>query len=495
MNKLILFIATIVSLTSLYFSFNLHYILTYNDAASHLNIARRMVDSLTPGVAQIGTVWLPLPHLLMLPFAMNDFLWHTGLAGSIVSIIAFIAGVSFLYKLLYILTENIWGSVIGTLIFALNPNLLYMQTTPMTETLLITAIVISIYYLAKFSKTYDINDLILCSAFVSAATLIRYDGWFLFACLSILLPIWLSVVRGRRRAESSFILFVASGGFGIYLWFLWNYFIFGDALYFITGPYSAAAQQKVLQQVGQLPTQHNIYLAGLYYIWAVINNNGMLLTIAGFIGICIVPFILRKKSQLLVLFAIISPIIFNIIALFLGQSAMNVPQAPTNPGMFNIRYGMMALPAIAVVLGIVASNKYARIIVLFLLIAQSYLFVIQGVPVTLADGLHGLQETYYTIEASKWLAEHYKGGLILTSLASHDAFVARAGIPMKNYIHEGTRNHWTDALREPSKSVQYIAVLSYPPDSVYRILYNNPDFLENYEIIHTYKKFDIYEKK
>ena len=38
------------------------YVLYYGDAEAHLNIARRIVDSRTPGPEQIGTVWLPLPH-------------------------------------------------------------------------------------------------------------------------------------------------------------------------------------------------------------------------------------------------------------------------------------------------------------------------------------------------------------------------------------------------------------------------------------------------
>jgi hypothetical protein len=115
--------------------------------------------------------------------------------------------------------------------------------------------------------------------------------------------------------------------------------------------------------------------------------------------------------------------------------------------------------------------------------------------VTLADGVNGLKNTYYTVEASKWLADNYKGGLILTSLASHDAFVARAGIPMKNYIHEGTREHWVNALKNPSKSAAYITVLSYPPDSVYKIIAKNPDFTDNYILVHNYGKFEIYKRK
>ena len=54
----------------------------YGDAISHLVISRRIVDWITPGLAQLGSVWLPMTHLLLLPFVANDFLFHTGLAGT-----------------------------------------------------------------------------------------------------------------------------------------------------------------------------------------------------------------------------------------------------------------------------------------------------------------------------------------------------------------------------------------------------------------------------
>ena len=61
------------------------WLLYYGDAEAHLNIARRMVDSRTPGYDQVGTVWLPLPHWLMLPFVRVDWMWLTGVAGAIPS--------------------------------------------------------------------------------------------------------------------------------------------------------------------------------------------------------------------------------------------------------------------------------------------------------------------------------------------------------------------------------------------------------------------------
>lgn len=88
-------VAAIVGLVALSYSYTHHLVLTYSDAGSHLNIARRVLDSRNPGIAQLGTVWLPVPHILMQPFIQNDFLWHTGLAGSIVGFICYeIAAVS-----------------------------------------------------------------------------------------------------------------------------------------------------------------------------------------------------------------------------------------------------------------------------------------------------------------------------------------------------------------------------------------------------------------
>ncbi|HVX65122.1 MAG TPA: hypothetical protein VHA11_00895, partial [Bryobacteraceae bacterium] len=54
-----------LSAAAIAFFYSHGYLLYYGDATAHLNIARRVLDSRTPGWGQIGTVWLPLPHLLM----------------------------------------------------------------------------------------------------------------------------------------------------------------------------------------------------------------------------------------------------------------------------------------------------------------------------------------------------------------------------------------------------------------------------------------------
>lgn len=495
-TKVVMFLTVVLSVVAWYWSYTNNFVLTYNDAASHLNIARRIVDNFTPGLAQIGTVWLPLPHLLMLIFAWNDFLWKTAIAGSIISMAAYIASVVFTFKTINILTGKRIGALIGALVIALNPNFLYLQTTPMTESITLATFILSIYFLSKYLINRSTISLVLTGVFVMLATLSRYDGWFLFLTLCLLIPIAGIANNGLKRAEGEVFLFATVGGLGIGLWLLWNWTIFGDPLYFILGPYSAYAQQKILKHVGQLPTQGNLYNAVYYFVWSVIDNLGILITAAGLTSILAVPFTLKKKTQIIIILAALSPLVFNILSLYIGQSAMNIPQAISNPGIFNIRYGIMLLPSMALILGLVASRFSITAILFSLLIfIQTFIFFQGGYPISLQDGIKGLQNTYYTVEASKWLEENYKGGLILVTLASHDAFVARTHIPIKNYIHEGNGKYWQQALNDPSSIVEYVAFLTFPPDAVYKRLKNSPSFKKNYAIVHTYKEFEIYKKK
>src|SRR5215470_17407906 len=86
--------ATAVSLLFFLYYFQRGEILLYGDAVAHINIARRVFDSQTPGLLQLGTVWLPLPHLLMIPFLLSKWLWRSGVGGSIPSLIAYVFGVA-----------------------------------------------------------------------------------------------------------------------------------------------------------------------------------------------------------------------------------------------------------------------------------------------------------------------------------------------------------------------------------------------------------------
>src|ERR1700724_2799569 len=83
--KLLAWLATCVSVMSFLFYFQRGDVLLYGDAVAHINIARRVFDSKTPGLLQLGTVWLPPPPLLVVPFLLSDGMWRSGLGGSIPS--------------------------------------------------------------------------------------------------------------------------------------------------------------------------------------------------------------------------------------------------------------------------------------------------------------------------------------------------------------------------------------------------------------------------
>ena len=132
--------ALLLALLALLVCFPRGYLLLYGDAVAHLGIARRILDSHNPGLVQLGGVWLPLPHLLMLPFVQQMGWWQNGLAGAWPSLLCYIAGVAGFYRLTRHLLIPRW-SVAATAFYALNPNLLYLATTAMTEPLFLALLI------------------------------------------------------------------------------------------------------------------------------------------------------------------------------------------------------------------------------------------------------------------------------------------------------------------------------------------------------------------
>src|SRR6185436_19290364 len=119
----------------------------------HLVVARRILDSLTPGWQQIGAVWLPLPHLLnALPIQVDAF-YRTGASGVAISIAAFALAAGALAVLTLTLTGSRAASICAAALFVLNPNLLYLQATPMTEPLLLGLTVLSVTLLVQWVRS------------------------------------------------------------------------------------------------------------------------------------------------------------------------------------------------------------------------------------------------------------------------------------------------------------------------------------------------------
>ncbi|HEX5569889.1 MAG TPA: glycosyltransferase family 39 protein, partial [Ktedonobacterales bacterium] len=177
--------------------------LAYGDAISHMSIAYRVFASRDPGLAQLGAVWPPLNHIFMLPFVWNQTLYRSGLGGTIPSMIAYVVAAVYTYRTGAFVFGSWKSGMVAALTLMLNPSILYMQATPMSEMDLICFAVVAVYYACRWSVTLEAPDLTKCAAAVAAGTLIRYDGWALAVALLVIVVAIAWLKRGRLFAEAS----------------------------------------------------------------------------------------------------------------------------------------------------------------------------------------------------------------------------------------------------------------------------------------------------
>jgi hypothetical protein len=143
-----------LSLAAIVWSWRNGALLNWGDAVAHLHIARRVFDCHQPRLSQLGSVWLPLPHILMLPFVQVYSWWANGIAGTVPSALAYVASCLGLYRL-----ARRWLSpaacALALAFFALNPNLLYLQTTAMTEPLFVCEMIWIVDWLVEWRLSLD----------------------------------------------------------------------------------------------------------------------------------------------------------------------------------------------------------------------------------------------------------------------------------------------------------------------------------------------------
>jgi hypothetical protein len=486
--------ACITSVTACWYYFQQHEILLYGDALSHLRISRSVFDSLTPGLVQLGSVWLPLPHILPWPFIWNDYLWHSGLAGSFVSMICYVVTAVFLFLSARRLTRS-HASFIGVLLFILNPNVLYLQSTPMSELVCLATLAMTGYYFLSWTQEGELRQLIFTAGCSFLATLARYDGWALFLAVLCLIPIvsWLKH-QPLSRILANLITFGTLGGLGIVLWSIWNGVIFGDPLYFQRGAYSAQAQQLDVLSANALYTYHNLWQSLRYYTIDTEQTIGLILLVLA--AIALVRFVLQYRLTPSTCGALVFliPFVFYVVALYEGQAVIWVPGAvPPNSGlyMYNVRFGVqMVVPAalfIATLLETINSSFLVRLrpagyaLLLGIIVGQSMLIASQGI-ISLQEG----QFNYSCVPqktVTQYLAQHYNGGKILQDVATGPE-VTEAGMDFKNIIYQGSGAFWQQALHDPAGSVEWVIARPGSKDLVAKYIdVNNVSFLSQFTLV------------
>lgn len=469
-----------------------NYLLLYGDAVAHLGIARRILDARYPGIAQLGGVWLPLPHLLMLPFIGRMEWWQNGMAGAWPSLAAYVLSVLGFYRLARRLIPPLW-SLVTTAFFALNPNLLYLATTAMTEPLFLAIILWQVLLtmeaidaLAKAHLPRVRSRLLGLALLNAAAVYTRYDGWILAALIWCVLA--LALLNHRRhltQLRGSIALFTIITIAAPLGWFAYNQHFYGDWLDFLRGPYSASAIERKTSPPGAKHYRgwHNPAWALLFY-----TRTAQVDSTAWELGFITLPLALigawrvvasrlaqaevkLEPASLLLWF----PLPFYVYSIAWGSVPIFIPQLYPH-SFYNARYGMEMLPAIALFGGIAlawadrrlrpSQPLVARLLppLTFLAAAISAVVMMAMTPLVLKEGIvNSITRIAYERALARQLGSFPAGARILLSTNDHIGAVQQAGLPLKSLLSENDHDSFVAALADPANRADYVIAADRDP--------------------------------
>jgi len=469
--------------------------LNYGDAVAHLHIARRLFDSHRPGLTQLGSVWLPLPHLLMVPFVAVYAWWANGVAGMIPSAMAYLAGCAGIYRL-----ARHWlkptAAAVTLAFFAANPNLLYLQTTAMTEPLFLCELIWTTVWLVEWQSSLDdapeksTKLLWLVAVVLVAAVFTRYDGWV----LTLLAWVGIGLVLLRRGELRSWAFWLASVVVvaAPLVWFAYNAVVFGDWLDFARGPYSAKAIElrTAMGSGPPHPGWHSPWVSLLFFVKtaemdAAARAWGNALLVLSALGTAWAWFLDQRRFRWAVLLWLPAP--FYAYSVAFGSVPIFIPVWWPH-SWYNTRYGMELLPAFALGVGFVAriclaavrefKPRWTRYAVgtAFLLIGLNAWAVLCERPLTYVEGTKNIaarepleKEIPPVLRA---LLAKRRGELLMMNTAAYPEIVVLTGIPLDRTINESDKNLYRTALAEPA---QYAAVvLAFDGDEIDRAVKAHP---------------------
>jgi hypothetical protein len=476
-TMLVAWLAGCVAIVSFLFYLRHGDLLLYGDAVAHINIARRIFDSRTPGLLQLGTVWLPLPHLLMIPFVFSDWMWKTGVCGSMPSLVAYVFGAVGIFRLVRggLSSSSVPDAParitawVAALMYAANPNLIYLQSTAMTEPLYLALFIWAAVHFSEFVQATRNepgaaqSSLLMCGWCLAGACLTRYDGWFLAAAIAAA-AVLMVAAAGREgkpllAATAKFVLLAAAAPV---LWLSYNAAVYRNPLEFANGPYSAKAIERRTTPPGAPPHPgtDNLAVAASFFLksgevtmlesdW---HRLWLLLALLGTAAVLVF------ERRLWPLFLLWTPLPFYTLSVAYGGVPIFIP--PWWPhSLYNTRYGLELLPVLAVfaplavyfVAKLIASLRTRAILAgaLVLFVVVSYASVWRAQPVTFREGwVNSRSRIAIERELANTLAELPHHSTLLMYLGDHPGAVEAAGIPLRRLIYEGNHRTW----KQPSDS-------------------------------------------
>lgn len=435
------------------------------DQNSHLNIARLLSDSLTPGISQLG-FWPPLLHIILAPFTAITPLFTSGLAGSFALVPILAAGSLCAYKIVKEFYPYEIPAIGAAALFITNPYILYYSVTPMTESLFIVSLLAVSFFLIRWIKEGKFGSLVYLGIFVALAGLARFEGFLLIPI--VLTFVVLKLIRARKKyseIEAISILFGLIATLGLGFTFIYGIAYGNGPLEFMSGQWSASSQQASLF----LPTFGDIGMSLLYMFEASKLMFGPIMVPITITSAMLLVLLLSNTNRFLpflgALTVLVSPFVFDVLALTQGSAVLYLDHLAPFDGYFNERYGLywygFAVLAPMLVLGlamgrmtgILKISRYGFGTLVFVLLVGANLIFLN---VTAYTDNYAIQRgsAVSTLPADQKdlaivLGQKYDGGKIFITRALQNYVTIEAGIPLKNYIHESNDEYYAQALGAP----------------------------------------------
>ena len=203
-----------------------------HDNAAHLYIARTIIDNGEYSrLANVGTVWLPLYHLVLMPFTIIDKLYVTGLAGAILNAVFVATTASTIYLVLRGWLGLVFAFMYGFSVYSIiHASSSYM--VPIGQFLAFAAT----YYALRYNETGSLRELTKATALAMAASTARYEAWLVLVAITLAV-----VLREAGKRNWVIVAYVPAMWLGVVGWLIYNWAIFGNPLEFIVGVFPGAS--------------------------------------------------------------------------------------------------------------------------------------------------------------------------------------------------------------------------------------------------------------
>jgi hypothetical protein len=435
--------------------------LSHYDARGHLVVARRIVDSITPGWQQVGAVWLPLPHLLNALPIQFDVFYRTGFSAVAISVAAFAVATAAIAWIVRECTQSAWAAAAAVAVFALNPNVLYLQATPMTEPLLMALTTAGVALLIGGAPAR------LTGMVLALACLTRYEAWPITAA-ALAIGMWKEWRGGASIAEAARAMAaiaaypaVAIAGFAIF-----SRVVVGA--WFVSGDFFVPENKSL----------HDAGMSIREIAWGVRALSSEALVWAGALGLAagvVSGLVVRDRARWAVTAALAASAAVPLAAFYDGHP-------------FRIRYMVPLLAAQAVGVGLTAGAvrraSVAASIAAIALVAVTLRPFDAHAPMVV-EAQWDRPNVPVRARVTECLGQPRPGEKIMASMGSLGHYMqetSASGFAIRDFLHEGNGDIWLAALQRPRPFADWVLIEEKAEggDMLAHLAREHPTFLDGY---------------